>query len=123
MRAYAESLRSTFMRMQAQAAELHETAKALRITESSPDGMISATVGSRGELLRLDLDPRLYRRPDARNLADTIVETVRRAAARAQERVVEIFEPIIPGDQLKAHLDGDFETALDQLDDHLSWKE
>ncbi|WP_327092033.1 YbaB/EbfC family nucleoid-associated protein [Nonomuraea sp. NBC_01738] len=123
LRAYAESLRGTFMRMQAQASELHATARELQVTETSPDGMISATVGARGELVRLDLDPRLYRRPDARQLADSIVETVQRAAVKAQERVIEIFEPIIPGDQLKAHLDGDLETALDQLDDQLTWKE
>ncbi|WP_245642542.1 YbaB/EbfC family nucleoid-associated protein [Nonomuraea candida] len=117
MRAYAEELRTMFNRLQDEGLELHARAKAVQVTETSPDGLVSVTVGARGDLVRLDLDPRIYRRPDARKLADTIAETTRRAAAAAQERVTEIFAPVIPPEQFRAHLDGDLETVLARLSD------
>ncbi|MEV0146448.1 MULTISPECIES: YbaB/EbfC family nucleoid-associated protein [unclassified Nonomuraea] len=112
MRAYADELRTMFQEIQDAGVELHAKARAIQVTETSRDGLVSVTVGARGELVRLDLDPRIYRRPDARHLADTIAETTRRAATRAQERVTEIFEPVIPPEEFKAHLEGDLETAM-----------
>ncbi|MEW1837921.1 YbaB/EbfC family nucleoid-associated protein [Nonomuraea angiospora] len=115
MRAYADELRDMFRQIQDAGMELHAQARAVQVTEKSRDGLVSVTVGPRGELIRLDLDPRIYRRPEARQLADTIVETAQRAAAGARERITEILEPVIPRAELEAHLDGDVETALTQL--------
>ncbi|TMR08417.1 YbaB/EbfC family nucleoid-associated protein [Nonomuraea turkmeniaca] len=115
LQAYAEELRARFMRLQGDALALHERARAVRVTEKSRDGLVSATVGVRGDLVRLDIDPRVFRRPDARSLADVIVETVRRASVRAVDEVVEIFAPLVPAEQMRAHLDGDLETVLAQL--------
>ena len=115
MRAYADELRDMFRQIQDAGMELHAQARAVQVTEKSRDGLVSVTVGPRGELVRLDLDPRIYRRPEARQLADTIVETAQRAAAGARERVTEILEQVIPRAELEAHLDGDVETALTQL--------
>ncbi|GGP17460.1 YbaB/EbfC family nucleoid-associated protein [Nonomuraea glycinis] len=115
MQAYAEELRATFMRLRDEGAEIHARAKALQVTEKSHDGLVSVTVGSRGELVRLDLDPRIFRRPDSRHLADTIVETAGRAGERVRERITEIFAPLIPQDQIKAHMDGDVDGIFDLL--------
>ncbi|MEV4112229.1 YbaB/EbfC family nucleoid-associated protein [Nonomuraea sp. NPDC049695] len=115
MRAYADELRDMFRQIQDAGVELHAQAKAVQVTERSRDGLVSVTVGPRGELVRIDLDPRIYRRPDARQLADTIVETAERAAAKARERIAEILEPVVPRAELEAHLDGDLETAMAQL--------
>ncbi|MEV0973855.1 YbaB/EbfC family nucleoid-associated protein [Microtetraspora glauca] len=119
LRAYTEQLRTTFLRLQDEGAELHAKARNIQVSEKSRDGLVSVTVGSRGELIRLDIDPRIYRRPDARGLADAITETVHRAAARVQEQIIEVFEPLIPADQMKAHLDGDLETVMTQLADQM----
>ncbi|MER6575468.1 YbaB/EbfC family nucleoid-associated protein [Nonomuraea sp. NPDC001023] len=119
MRAYGDELRDMFRQIQDVGMELHEQAKAVQVTETSKDGLVSVTVGSRGELIRLDLDPRIYRRPDARRLADTIAETTRLAAERAQERVTEIFEPVIPREDFEAHLSGDLETVMARLADRM----
>ncbi|MFI6294089.1 YbaB/EbfC family nucleoid-associated protein [Nonomuraea sp. NPDC050790] len=119
LQAYADELRATFMRLQSEGAELHAKARALQVTEKSRDGLVNATVGARGELIRLDLDPRIYRHPDARKLADTITETVQRAAEKARERVIEVFSPLIPAEQMRAHLDGDLETVMAQLADQM----
>ncbi|GGO18045.1 hypothetical protein GCM10010116_36390 [Microbispora rosea subsp. aerata] len=115
MRAYAEELRATFMRLQEEASALHEKARAVRVTEKSRDGLVAATVGANGELIKLDLDPRIYRRQDARALADTITRTIQAAVAKAQDRVVEIFAPIIPHDQMRAHIEGDLDAVLEQM--------
>jgi len=58
----------------------------VRVTETSDDGLVSATVGGRGELLDLDLDPRIYRTPDSRALATAITTTIRRARTEAADR-------------------------------------
>ncbi|MFI7469626.1 YbaB/EbfC family nucleoid-associated protein [Nonomuraea sp. NPDC049646] len=115
LQAYADELRDTFMRMQRDVGELNARAQAVRVTERSADGLVSATVSVRGELIRLDLDPRLYRRPNARGLADTITDTIRRATAKALDELVDLFEPVVPPEQLRAHLEGDLEAVLDQL--------
>ncbi|WP_237104397.1 YbaB/EbfC family nucleoid-associated protein [Nonomuraea sp. MG754425] len=115
MRAYADELRDMFHLLQDQGLELHAKAKEVQVTETSPDGLVSVTVGPRGELVRIDLDPRIYRRPDARKLADTIAETAWRAAGVVRERITEIFSAVIPPEQFQAHLDGDVEAVLAQL--------
>jgi DNA-binding protein YbaB len=115
LRIYADELRDAFMRMHEEALTLHEQGRAVRVTEKSRDGLVAATVGARGQLLGLDIDPRVFRRPDSRRLADTITETVNKAAAKAQEKVVEIFEPLIPADQMRAHIDGDVRSVLEQM--------
>ncbi|KAB8186535.1 YbaB/EbfC family nucleoid-associated protein [Microbispora catharanthi] len=115
MRAYVEELRATFMRLQEEAPALHEKARAVQVTEKSRDGLVAATVGANGDLIRLDLDPRIYRRQDARGLADAITRTIHAAVAKAQDRVVEIFAPLIPAEQMRAHIDGDLDAVLEQM--------
>lgn len=110
LREYAGHLQDRLHQMMEQGPGLAERARAVQATETSDDGLVSVTVGPRGDLLRLDLDPRIYRRPDSRRLADTITETVHRAARAAQDRVVEVLAPIVDEDQLRATLAGDTES-------------
>ncbi|MEU4223686.1 YbaB/EbfC family nucleoid-associated protein [Nonomuraea sp. NPDC026600] len=123
MQAYADELRKAFLRLQDDGLRLLAEAKTVQVTEKSQDGLVAVTVDSRGDLVRLDLDPRIYRRPDARTLADVITDTTHHAAARMRQRVVEIFEPVIPAEQMRAHLDGDVETVLAQLADQMAGRE
>lgn len=123
MRAYAEELQARFEKLTTEGPKVAEQARKVQVTEKSPDGLISATVGARGELIRLDLDPRIYRRPDSRELADTITETIKAAAAAAQERVLEVFEPLVPREELQLHLDGNIEGVLDSMSNKMVGKE
>ncbi|MFC4010553.1 YbaB/EbfC family nucleoid-associated protein [Nonomuraea purpurea] len=123
MQAYADELRRTFVRLQEEGDDLRRQAQAIQVTERSHDGLVTATVGARGNLIRLDIDPRVYRRPDARQLADTIAGTIHRAADTARQRVLEVFDPLIPVEQMRAHLDGDLETVMRQLADQMAGKE
>ncbi|MER7368728.1 YbaB/EbfC family nucleoid-associated protein [Nonomuraea wenchangensis] len=122
MRAYADELREMFRQITDAGQELHEKARSLRATAKSRDGLVTATVGARGELVGLDLDPRIYRHPDARALARTILDTVQRATDQARERVVEVLEPVVPRDELLAHLDGDLDTAMARFADRMEGK-
>ncbi len=115
LQAYTDELQARFMRLQSEALSLNQQALAVEVTEKSADGLVSATVGARGDLVRLDLDPRVFRHPDARGLADTITDTIHRATAKALDQVVEIFDSIVPADQMRAHLEGDVETVMRQL--------
>lgn len=122
MRAYAEQLQGHFEKLTTEGPKLQEQARAIQVTEKSPDGLISATVGARGELIRLDLDPRIYRKPDSRELADTITETIKAAGVKAQDRVLEVFEPLIPREEMQLHMDGDLEGVLERMSDQMLGK-
>ncbi|MEV6037823.1 YbaB/EbfC family nucleoid-associated protein [Nonomuraea sp. NPDC051941] len=116
---YANQLRDNFLRLQDQSLELHQRARALQVTHSSPDGLVTATVGARGDLIRLELDPRVSRLRDSGRLAGLITATVQQAAAMAQEEIVRMFAPLVPPEQMRAHLDGDLDSVLGHLDDRL----
>jgi DNA-binding protein YbaB len=117
--ALAESLRSTAETLASEGPRLQAEAKAVQVTETSRDGLVTVTVGSRGELVRLDIDPRVFRRPDSRQLADSITETVHRAAAAAQERVLDVFEPLVPRRTMQAHLTGDTDAVVSDMTDQM----
>jgi DNA-binding protein YbaB len=74
------ALRCDLLRSQARLREVRETA-------TSPDGLVTATVGGRGELLELRLDERVFRRSDSRWLAGAIVTTAHRAVGQAAGKV------------------------------------
>ncbi len=116
MQARVDELMEQFEKLRSGAGEVTAKAKAVQVTEKSRDGLVSVTVGPRGQLVRLDLDPRIYRRPDSRELADTITETIHRATKQAQEQVSSLFETIIDKDQLNAHMDGDIDGILRNID-------
>jgi DNA-binding protein YbaB len=64
----------------------------------SDDRMVKATVGPRGQLVDLEIDPRVYRRPNSKALAATIVATVRQASEEAMAKTREIVEAAMPSD-------------------------
>jgi len=61
-------------------------------TADSPDGLVTATVNGGGELVELDLDPRIYREHDTRALAARIRAAVGEAHALAGRRVTAVYE-------------------------------
>jgi DNA-binding protein YbaB len=114
-RALAEEMQGKLKKLLEDGPKLRDQARLLQVTEKSKDGLITVTVGSSGQLIRLDIDPRIYRRPDARALADAITDTIKRAGTKAQDRVVELFAPLIPRDQMQAHLSGDRDAIQEQM--------
>jgi DNA-binding protein YbaB len=90
-------------------ADLAETAE-------SADGLIQATVGGRGELRSLWLDPRIYRFRDAEALADDIRRTVGTAAKAARQRAYDLLKPNLPPDATVESADLYLDPVLVELD-------
>ena len=87
--------------------------EALRVTGTawSTDGLIKAVVGPRGHLLELELDPRVYRTPNSKALAATILSTVRAATDDALAQTGEILDRTVPAD-LRARARGNGRVDL-----------
>lgn len=82
---------ASFGETQRRLAELTGTAR-------SPDGMVTAVVGAKGQLVELEIDPRVFRNPDARALAASIVETAHRASLEVTDKVRQIVASTMPAD-------------------------
>ncbi|WP_158853937.1 YbaB/EbfC family nucleoid-associated protein [Saccharothrix deserti] len=93
----------------------------IRATAESDDGLVRAVVGGRGEVIKLDLDPRIYRTADSAALATTITGTIHRAVARAQGEVFALVRRFLPADATPATADLDFDPFLTSLDRASEW--
>lgn len=65
-------------------------------TAWSDDRMIKAVVGPRGQLIDLEIDPRVYRKPNSKALALSILSTVRAAVEQAVVKTQEIVDESMP---------------------------
>lgn len=121
LKARAEELMGEFNRLRTGMGELQQKLRQITATAKSEDGYVKATVGPRGQLIRLDLDPRIYRRPDSKQLAETITETIKRATADVMAQVSEACKPYIPEEELQAHLQFDVDGMRRRLDSELEF--
>jgi DNA-binding protein YbaB len=64
----------------------------------SADGLIKAVVGPRGQLVEVQIDPRVYRKPNSIALAASIVATVQAAVEESAAQTQEIVDEILPSD-------------------------
>jgi DNA-binding protein YbaB len=119
MRAQIERLQTQFEKLRDGRAELERQLAELRVTVTSADGLITATVDARGHVERVELDSRIYQRPDSRFLAATITATIQQAAAEAMERVLELTRPFMPDEVLRAHMNLDIDEVLRYRDAEL----
>ena len=72
----------------------------------SSDRMIRAVVGPRGQLLELEIEPRVFRHPDSKALAASIVATVRLAVEDAARQSSAILEAALPRDMRSGAVGG-----------------
>lgn len=77
----------------------------------SDDRMIKAVVGPRGHLLELDIDPRVFRKPNSKALSAAIVATVRLAVEEATQQTRAILDDGLPSDMRVTGRVGDVEVA------------
>jgi DNA-binding protein YbaB len=101
-------------------ADMRRRLLEVRASATSADGLVTVEVGPQGRVLRIDLDPRIYRRPDSRLLAETITETIQLAAAEAAERLSDVFRPVLADEQLRAYFDNDFDGVAQGLETELA---
>jgi DNA-binding protein YbaB len=86
----------------------------VRGTGYSDDGLVTAVVGGRGELVELELDPRIYRDRDATALAAKIVAAVGEATAEAAEATAKLAGELAP--PRRGDTDAHFDPALHLLE-------
>jgi DNA-binding protein YbaB len=91
---------------------LRDDVDRISATAHSPDGLISAVVGGRGELLDLTLDPRVCHDTDADALAEAIADTIRDATRQAAQEAARVTARLVPG----ADVDPTFGPVLHVLD-------
>jgi DNA-binding protein YbaB len=116
LRALAEELTGQVAKLRTGMVDMRNEINALTATVKSPDGYVTATVGPRGKLVRLQLDPRIYRKPDSTALAATITETVQKAAAEAAKKVEAVAAKYAPGVAVGDRLNDDVTERLRRLD-------
>lgn len=83
-----------FEQLQSDLETLQHGMEQLTETARLPDGLVAATVGARGELTGLVLDP--DRINDAEVVAAAIVATIRQATDAVTARMIELAEPLLP---------------------------
>lgn len=64
----------------------------------SADRLIKATVGARGQLTDLEIDPRVFRNPDSARLAESILAATRAAVDDANAQSLAIVDATVPAE-------------------------
>lgn len=77
-------------------ASLRRSMEEVSETAYSEDGLVAATIGARGELKELVLDPRIYRTTDAKALAASIIVAIKDASDAVTARIIALTEPMLP---------------------------
>lgn len=104
-----------YRRLADQVRSLQKDVDRISATACSPDGLITAVVGGRGELIDITVDPRIYRHQDAEALGQAITRTVRDAAGEAERQAARLTERLVGGTEA-GHADRTFGPALYVLD-------
>jgi DNA-binding protein YbaB len=94
-------------RRQERLKELAREAGRRKFTLKSRDGLVAVRVLATGRVVGLELDPRIYRNPDAKTLASTIMNTMNGASVEAARQHLRTLEEATDG----AH--GSFQELLD----------
>jgi hypothetical protein len=83
----------------------------------SDDGLIKAEVGPRGQLVDLQIDPRVFRRPDAQALRDSILAAVNAAIQQVLAQTQEIMFGQLPPEvaELRAQFQPDGSDPIAQM--------
>jgi len=64
----------------------------------SADRLVKATVGARGQLTDLQIDPRVFRNPDSAALAESILTAARAAVDDANAQAMAVVDATVPAD-------------------------
>jgi DNA-binding protein YbaB len=103
-------------------SEFQAELRAITGTAKSRDGFITVTVGPGGRLLKLQLDPRIYRKPDAAKLSADITDAYARATEDAAAKASTVSHRFAPGVDPDPLLSGSpeertkrFEFIFDQI--------
>jgi DNA-binding protein YbaB len=97
-RGQVEELLADYRRSRDQLASVQRDLAGITASATSPDGLVTATVGSGGTLTELELADNAYRAHRPAQLAELILRTTEAAAAKAAERTYRTLAPVLPSD-------------------------
>ncbi|MCS7484343.1 YbaB/EbfC family nucleoid-associated protein [Umezawaea endophytica] len=97
-RGQVEELLADYRRTRDHLASVQRDLAGITASETSPDGTVTATVGTGGVLTELVLADNAYRAHRPSQLAELIVRTTEAAAAKAAERTYRTLAPVLPAD-------------------------
>jgi DNA-binding protein YbaB len=79
-----------------QLKQAQEKMRDLTATAKSRDGMVTVTVGPRGDVQAIELDPRVYRKLSPSELSDSIMAQIKDATRQVSGELRELMEPFTP---------------------------
>jgi DNA-binding protein YbaB len=92
------SMMDDLQRARQNLGEAHQKMMVARGEARSPDKLIRVVVGPRGQLVDLELDPRIFRNPDSKALAAEILATARAAVDDVQSQARALRDEMLPKD-------------------------
>lgn len=83
----------------------------------SDDRLVKVVAGPRGQLVDLEIDPRVFRKPDAAELSAKILATSAAAISRVTEQVREIMDEAVPPGfaELRAEYQPEYDDPIPDL--------
>lgn len=91
-----EGLTEEYNRQAAQIRTMHAELNDLTVTATSGDGMVTVTMGHRGQVRSLKLNPRVYQKLSPSELSAAILAQINTATAQVAERSKELMAPFVP---------------------------
>lgn len=106
-------------KMRAGVADLQRRMQSLEETARTPDGMVEATVDSRGRLVRLHFDRSAYQEYEPAKLAEVTTAIIARATEQVGRRVQDLLGEFLPAESgaLAFVRSNDFNDLLRRSDD------
>lgn len=98
LRAEFEHLATEYDRARRHLQTMQERLQASSSTAKSDDGLVSVTVGPRGNLTKLEIHARAYKRLSPSELAESIVKTADKAVGQAVAEFQELLKPFVTTD-------------------------
>ncbi|MEV4185456.1 YbaB/EbfC family nucleoid-associated protein [Streptosporangium canum] len=93
-----EKLVKEVNRQTEQVQGMHEKARDMSASATSDDGMVTVTVGARGDVHKIDFDPRVYRKLSPSELAASLIEQIGAATRTLSGELKEAMQPLAPAD-------------------------
>ena len=115
------ALRSMMGDLQAATRNLEATKQRMqqvRGRATSSDKLIKVVVGPRGQLVELDIDPRVFRQSNSKALSAAILATVREAVDDSLRQGRELRDELVPKDlreRAEQHFAAGQERSVDML--------
>lgn len=96
LRARLDELLGDYEQLRRRMSAAQDRMRIMRGTAASTDRTVAVSVDSRGRLVRLDLEPRAYRRFSPSQLAAEIQRLADEAHARVSDDIAEAMAPFLP---------------------------